>query len=228
MTDWNPTLCVRPERHGETAGWLAKLAAARPPGNGLAAAAEIPAGRGDWPGVFGDRANLDEIDGLAEALGERGFKPGALLLPYFHTETPEETGAEISLLDGWIDLAVYLNIGRAGLIPANAAAERRETLERLAPAVEYALEMDIEVTVIPGGMQTGPAEDAAIYVPDGAGLQWPLPMTGGAALPAGDLDRVAALRIETAPGSSGEEWKAFAGPFLERLGRPVPVYAALP
>jgi len=109
---------------------------------------ELAARRAAQEGHLPDNPPLDQIDALVEFARARGFGFVSLALPVDLEKTGEALGFEISAVNGWTDIAAYMNIAwiRVGLTtPCDLA--QPVTRDALRQILDYMRESELNVAL---------------------------------------------------------------------------------
>lgn len=110
-------------------------------------ALDLPVKRHGYPGILSDNPPVDRIDRLMDQLQQNTSQLGVISVPLSITILQENTREEISLLNGWIDLAGYTGCGRFRILVNGQETIPEDILPFLREVIAYAADLDIPVTL---------------------------------------------------------------------------------
>ncbi len=110
-------------------------------------ALDLPVERHGHPGLFSDNPPVDHIDRFMDQLEQNGYRLGIISVPLSTTILFDRKGEELSLLNGWIDMAGYTGCGRFRLIVTEQDRIPEDVLPLLKEAIAYASDLEIPVTL---------------------------------------------------------------------------------
>ncbi|MDX9753778.1 MAG: hypothetical protein RBU29_07440 [bacterium] len=109
---------------------------------------ELRAHRCQSLGQLEDNPPLEEVDSLMDMARVMGMPIGSVLIPLDLNQTEEQIGAEISAVDGWIDLSGYINVDLVRfLLTTRADFKKGYIIAALQHIFHYANESNLTVSI---------------------------------------------------------------------------------
>lgn len=109
---------------------------------------ELPIRRAGQEGWISDNPPIDDIDRLLQRVQECGCILGSLWIPIDLLQAEKSTGNEISLIDGWADLASYAGIPLARFALFHAESQLSPPVnDFLRNSIAYMNEMEVGVSL---------------------------------------------------------------------------------
>jgi hypothetical protein len=109
---------------------------------------ELRAERHGFDGHFADNPNIEDTDRFFAWMEENGLAISSLFIPFAFHQSTQEMGTEVSLVNGWVDLAGYLDIPMIRLrVFAPEALETATFKNSFQQVKQYILDSEIPCAV---------------------------------------------------------------------------------